>query len=82
MHASFLNMYGYDALQSSLHVPSAPGGKARRVNKWWEDKMEKEGKVWCWTQGKYVPKGEEIPWVEPPAAKKFKGGDGVSGLHL
>ena len=42
--------------------------------------MEKEGKVWCWTQGKYVPKGEEIPVVEPPA-KKFKVGDGAAGLH-
>ena len=72
MHASFLNIYGYDAFQSSLHVPWAPGGKARRVNKWWE--------VWCWTQGKYVPKGEEIPVVEPPA-KKFKVGDGAAGLH-
>ena len=42
--------------------------------------MEKEGKVWCWTQGKYVPKGEENPVVEPPA-KKFKVGDGATGLH-
>ena len=31
-------------------------------------------------KGKYVPKGEEIPVVEPPA-KKFKVGDGAAGLH-
>eukprot|EP00434_Breviolum_minutum_P046318 symbB.v1.2.041816.t1/scaffold8689.1/size5366/1 len=43
--------WNQQVLIQESHKKQKNRGKARRVNKYWEDKMEKEGKVWCWTQG-------------------------------